>query len=132
MILTKTRRCIDGLQREWDSYDPIIDPTDGSLACNKNGATLGSGQLSATVAAGSQVTAYWNPWPHTIGVGHIIAPPTLLAKSFNFKPVMVYMAKCPSTCASATPSSLSWVSDYSSRPLDLLVAHPFGHSLVQD
>ncbi|KAF8893794.1 glycoside hydrolase family 61 protein [Infundibulicybe gibba] len=78
------------IQREWDTYDPITNPTDGSIACNKNGANLGSNQLTATVAAGSQVVAYWNPWPHTIG------------------PVMVYMAKCPSTCSSATPSSLSW------------------------
>ncbi|KAF5354661.1 hypothetical protein D9756_005332 [Leucocoprinus leucothites] len=78
------------IQREWDSYDPITNPTDGSLACNKNGATLGSGQQTAAVSAGSQVTAYWNQWPHTIG------------------PVMVYMAKCPGACASASPSSLSW------------------------
>ncbi|TFK44746.1 glycoside hydrolase family 61 protein [Crucibulum laeve] len=78
------------IQREWDTYNPITNPTDGSLSCNTNGANLGSGQLSATVAAGSKVIAYWNQWPHTIG------------------PVMVYMAKCPSTCTSATASSLSW------------------------
>ncbi|PFH51520.1 lytic polysaccharide monooxygenase [Amanita thiersii Skay4041] len=78
------------IQREWDTYDPIINPTASTMACNANGASLGSGQLSATVAAGSRVTAYWNQWPHTIG------------------PVMVYMARCPSSCTSATPSSLSW------------------------
>ncbi|KAF7782589.1 CAZyme family AA9 [Agaricus bisporus var. burnettii] len=78
------------IQREWDTFDPITNPTDSFLSCNNNGASLGSGQLSATVDAGSQVVAYWNQWPHTIG------------------PVMVYMASCSGACASATPSDLSW------------------------
>ncbi|KXN92458.1 Cellulose-growth-specific protein [Leucoagaricus sp. SymC.cos] len=78
------------IQREWDTYDPLTNPTDSHLSCNNNGASLGSGQLTATIAAGSKVTAYWNQWPHTIG------------------PVMVYMAKCSGACASATPTSLSW------------------------
>ncbi|KAI0665960.1 glycoside hydrolase [Trametes maxima] len=78
------------IQREWDTYNPITDPTDSLLACNHNGASLGSGQLSATVAAGSKVTATWNDWPHAIG------------------PVMVYMASCGGACTSANPSSLSW------------------------
>lgn len=56
-------------QREWDTYDPITVPSSGVLACNTNGANLGANQLSATVAAGSKITAYWNQWPHTIGVG---------------------------------------------------------------
>ena len=47
------------IQREWDTYDPITNPSDGSLACNKNGASLGANQKSATVAAGSKVIAYW-------------------------------------------------------------------------
>lgn len=47
------------IQREWDTYNPITDPTDSFLSCNTNGANLGSGQLSATVAAGTQVIAYW-------------------------------------------------------------------------
>ncbi|RPD53521.1 glycoside hydrolase [Lentinus tigrinus ALCF2SS1-6] len=78
------------IQREWDTYNPLTSPTDANLACNANGASLGSGQQSATVAAGSKVTAYWNDWPHAIG------------------PVMVYMAKCNGACTSSTPSSLSW------------------------
>ncbi|KAI0358668.1 glycoside hydrolase family 61 protein [Trametes cingulata] len=79
------------IQREWDTYNPITDPTDSFLACNNNGASLGSGQQSATVPAGSKVTAYWNnPWPHAIG------------------PVMVYMANCNGACTTATPSSLNW------------------------
>ncbi|THH18544.1 hypothetical protein EW146_g2456 [Bondarzewia mesenterica] len=78
------------IQREWDTYNPITDPTDSSLSCNIDGASLGTGQLSATVAAGSSVTAYWNQWPHTIG------------------PVMVYMANCGGSCSSATTSILEW------------------------
>nr|AFO72233.1 glycoside hydrolase family 61 protein B [Heterobasidion parviporum] len=78
------------IQREWDTYNPITDPTDASISCNTNGASLGSAQKSATVAAGSSVTAYWNQWPHTIG------------------PVMVYMANCGGDCTTATASSLEW------------------------
>ncbi|KAI1795484.1 cellulose-growth-specific protein [Ganoderma leucocontextum] len=78
------------IQREWDTYNPLTDPTDSFLSCNNNGASLGSGQLSATVPAGSKVVAYWNQWPHTIG------------------PVMVYMANCNGACTSATTSALEW------------------------
>ncbi|CAL1706883.1 unnamed protein product [Somion occarium] len=78
------------IQREWDTYNPITDPSDANLACNINGASLGAGQLSATIPAGSKVTAQWNDWPHTIG------------------PVMVYMANCNGACTNANPSSLSW------------------------
>ncbi|KDQ28096.1 glycoside hydrolase family 61 protein [Pleurotus ostreatus PC15] len=78
------------IQREWDTYNPITDPLDPNIACNVDGSSLGSGQLSATVPAGSQIKATWNQWPHTVG------------------PVMVYMAKCPGSCTSAIPSSLSW------------------------
>ncbi|KAH8080252.1 glycoside hydrolase family 61 protein [Cristinia sonorae] len=78
------------IQREWDTYDPITDPTSASLPCNINGASLGAGQQSATVPAGSSVLAQWNDWPHAIG------------------PVMVYMANCNGACTNADPSSLSW------------------------
>ncbi|EIW81877.1 glycoside hydrolase family 61 protein [Coniophora puteana RWD-64-598 SS2] len=78
------------IQREWDTYNPIQDPTSSYMSCNTNGANLGSGQEYATVAAGLQITAYWNQWPHTIG------------------PVMVYMANCNGDCTDATTSSLEW------------------------
>ena len=42
------------IQREWDTYNPILDVTTSSLRCNTNGAVAG---LTATVAAGSKVTA---------------------------------------------------------------------------
>ncbi|KAL0577320.1 hypothetical protein V5O48_004676 [Marasmius crinis-equi] len=77
------------IQREWDQYDPIEDTEHPNLSCNFNGAALNN-QETATVAAGTAVTAYWNPWPHTIG------------------PVLVYMAKCPGSCTSADTSQLDW------------------------
>ncbi|MCJ1327783.1 hypothetical protein MMC10_004458 [Thelotrema lepadinum] len=75
------------IQREWDSYNPIQDPTQTTMRCNANGA---NSQLTATVAAGSKVEAFWNPWPHTIG------------------PVVVWMAKCPGACSSFDGSGNVW------------------------
>jgi hypothetical protein len=38
------------------------------MSCNDANHSLGSpGQLTATVAAGQPITAYWNPWGHNIG-----------------------------------------------------------------
>ncbi|KAG0645343.1 Cellulose-growth-specific [Hyphodiscus hymeniophilus] len=76
------------IQREWDSYNPIQDPTLSTMACNANGAV---GALTATVAAGSKITAYWNaPWPHTIG------------------PMVVWMAKCAGSCLTYQPTGNVW------------------------
>ncbi|MCJ1312909.1 hypothetical protein MMC25_006585 [Agyrium rufum] len=75
-------------QREWDSYNPIQDPTSAYMACNQGGQVSSQTQ---TVAAGTVVTAYWNaPWPHSIG------------------PVTVWMAKCPGACTSSSPSGNAW------------------------
>ena len=53
------------IQREWDTYNPIQDPTQSDIQCNTNGAVAAK---TATVAAGSTIVAYWNaPWPHDIG-----------------------------------------------------------------
>jgi len=80
------------IQREWDSYNPITDTTSTYLSCNTLGSIMpGTGQLSASTTAGAKVTAYWNtPWPHTVG------------------PVMVYMAKCASTCSTQDTSQANW------------------------
>lgn len=78
------------IQRQWATYNPITDAMDPNLACNTPGTTVNP-QLTATVPAGSEVTAYWNnPWPHAIG------------------PMMVYMANCGGDCTAADPSSLNW------------------------
>jgi len=80
------------IQREWDTYNPITSTTDGTLSCNDGGSSLASGQLSATIAAGTKITANWNnPWPHTVG------------------PVVVYMASCGgSSCTGFNSDSAQW------------------------
>lgn len=39
--------------------NPILDPSDPTLACNDDGSS-GALQLTGTVAAGTAITAYWN------------------------------------------------------------------------
>ncbi|KAI0826293.1 glycoside hydrolase family 61 protein D [Irpex lacteus] len=79
------------IQRPWSTYNPITDATDPQIACNDDG-TSGALQLTATVAAGSAITAYWNQvWPHAIG------------------PMLTYLAQCPgSTCTGVNANSLKW------------------------
>ncbi|KDR72743.1 hypothetical protein GALMADRAFT_270683 [Galerina marginata CBS 339.88] len=79
------------IQRPWSSYNPIQDATDANLACNDDG-TSSSLQLTATVAAGTKITAYWNQvWPHAIG------------------PMITYLAQCPgSTCTGVSAKTLKW------------------------
>ncbi|KAF5353259.1 hypothetical protein D9756_007779 [Leucocoprinus leucothites] len=79
------------IQRPWSSYNPITDATDSTIACNDNGSA-GALQLTASVAAGTAITAYWNQvWPHPYG------------------PQLTYLAKCSgSSCDSANAGSLKW------------------------
>ncbi|KAK7689673.1 Esterase/lipase/thioesterase [Cerrena zonata] len=79
------------IQRPWATYNPITVATDPTIACNDDG-TSGALQLTATVAAGSEVTAYWNQvWPHAFG------------------PMLTYLAECPgSSCTGADASTLKW------------------------
>jgi cellulase len=79
------------IQRPWSSYNPIQDATDPTLACNDDGSS-GPLQLTATVKAGSAITAYWNqPWPHPYG------------------PQLTYLAQCPgSTCTGVDATTLKW------------------------
>jgi hypothetical protein len=50
-----------------DLSDPVQGATSSTIGCNDDG-NPGSLQLTATWAAGSQVTAYWNQvWPHNTG-----------------------------------------------------------------
>jgi cellulase len=56
------------IQRRWDSFNPIQDATDATLSCNNDGSALPSGQQkTATISAGSAITAYWNKWEHDKG-----------------------------------------------------------------
>ncbi|OBZ77857.1 Cellulose-growth-specific protein [Grifola frondosa] len=79
------------IERPWSTYNPITDPTDPQLACNDDG-TSGALQLTATVAAGSAITAYWNQvWPHAYG------------------PMLTYLAQCPgTTCTGVNSNTLQW------------------------
>ncbi|KAF9463958.1 cellulose-growth-specific protein [Collybia nuda] len=75
--------------RPYSSYDPILSPTASTMSCNNNGQAS-AGQLSATVAAGTAITAKWAQWTHGQG------------------PVTVYMAKCSGSCTSNNSNNLSW------------------------
>ncbi|KAI9698280.1 MAG: hypothetical protein M1820_007550 [Bogoriella megaspora] len=76
------------IQREWDTYNPIQDPTSSGITCNVNGAVA---QQTATVAAGSKIIAYWNnPWEHTIG------------------PMITWMAACNGDCSKFTGTGNVW------------------------
>jgi len=79
------------IQRPWSSYNPIQNATDPTVACNDDG-TSGALQLTASVAAGTPITAYWNQvWPHAYG------------------PQTTYLAQCPgNTCTGVNAASLSW------------------------
>ncbi|EJD07961.1 glycoside hydrolase [Fomitiporia mediterranea MF3/22] len=95
------------IQRQWATYEPITDPTASTIACNNPGTTTDP-QLTATVAAGTPITAYWNsPWPHSIG------------------PMMVYMANCGGNCTSADPTSLNWFKIDESGLINGTVANGF-------
>lgn len=72
-------------QREWDTYNPIQDPTLATMACNANGA---ASSQTVTIAAGSNITAFWNTWPHAIG------------------PLVTWMAAVDSP--GATPTGNAW------------------------
>ncbi|RDB21870.1 Cellulose-growth-specific protein [Hypsizygus marmoreus] len=78
------------IQRPWATYDPILSATASTIACNNDGAP-GPNQLTATVAAGSSITAYWNTWPHPQG------------------PQLTYLAQCPgSSCNGVNANTLKW------------------------
>jgi cellulase len=81
------------IQRPWATYDPILSAGASTTSCNNDGSSLASGkQLTATISAGSAITAYWNQvWPHPYG------------------PQLTYLAKCPgSSCDGVSSSSLKY------------------------
>ncbi|KAA1478682.1 glycoside hydrolase family 61 protein D [Dentipellis sp. KUC8613] len=79
------------IERPWSTYNPITSVSDPQLACNDDG-TSGALQLTATVQAGSAITAYWNQvWPHAYG------------------PMLTYLAQCPgTTCTGVNSNTLQW------------------------
>ncbi|KAF5374500.1 hypothetical protein D9615_009110 [Tricholomella constricta] len=77
------------IERPYSTYDPILSPTASTISCNNNGQA-GPNQLSATVPAGTSITAKWTQWTHAQG------------------PVMVYMTKCSGSCTSNNSNNLQW------------------------
>jgi len=79
------------IERPWSTYNPILDATDPTIACNDDG-TSGALQLTATVKAGTPIIAYWNQvWPHPYG------------------PMLTYLAQCPgTTCTGVNANTLKW------------------------
>ena len=51
---------VPSIQRSWATYDPILDPTSSAMVCNTAGTR---GALTATISAGSSITAYWYVQP---------------------------------------------------------------------
>ncbi|KAJ8522092.1 hypothetical protein ONZ45_g1308 [Pleurotus djamor] len=60
----------------------ISDVTSPDITCSIGNSKLPPGPITATVAAGQDVTMLWNTWP----IGH-------------YGPVLNYMAKCPGDCS---------------------------------
>jgi len=74
------------IQRQWSTYDPIMQVGNAKMLCN--GGT--SAPLSAPVAAGENVTAVWKQWTHQQG------------------PVMVWMFKCEGEFNGCTGRGKGW------------------------
>ncbi|KAI0076808.1 hypothetical protein K474DRAFT_1691167 [Panus rudis PR-1116 ss-1] len=80
----------DTAGRPYSSYNPILDPVDPTMHCNNDGNN-GPIPESITIAAGSDITAYWTQWTHAQG------------------PVTVYMASCGAAkCDSTKSTGLKW------------------------
>ncbi|RXW20480.1 hypothetical protein EST38_g5378 [Candolleomyces aberdarensis] len=62
------------------------------MSCNNDGGPVGEGgtQLSATIQAGTNITAVYGLWIHPYG------------------PATVYMARCPGICAESISRDLKW------------------------
>ncbi|RDL32068.1 Cel1 protein [Venustampulla echinocandica] len=74
------------IQRQWPDYNPTMSVTDKKVMCN--GGT--SAALTASVAAGTKVTAKWSQWTHEQG------------------PVMVWMYKCSGAFTACDGSGKNW------------------------
>jgi hypothetical protein len=88
------------IQRHWAEIRPVQNPDGLEIACNKPGSPA---QLSATIAAGANITARWNGdgdkggWPHNSG------------------PLTVYMTECKEDCSSwRRPNEGEWFKIYQS------------------
>jgi lytic cellulose monooxygenase (C1-hydroxylating) len=91
------------IQRAWVKPNPIRDPSQPGVTCNTPGTPA---THSAEVHAGSNVTAFWNSWPHNSG------------------PLLVWMTECLGECSAfAHPQSSEWFKIFQGG----LVAGTVGH-----
>ncbi|PVI08296.1 lytic polysaccharide monooxygenase [Periconia macrospinosa] len=76
-------------QRKWTTNEPILSPTNTSLACNAPGDPA---RAYIPITAGQTITAVYMYWIHTVG------------------PMIAWMARCPhDDChAAADATALSW------------------------
>jgi len=74
------------IQRQWPDYNPILTVTDATMTCN--GGT--SAPISATIAAGTNITANWKQWTHQQG------------------PVMVWMYSCNGEFTACDGKGSNW------------------------
>lgn len=74
------------IQRQWKSYDPVMQVSSPNMLCN--GGT--SAQLSAPINAGDNITAVYKQWTHQQG------------------PVMVWMHRCAGDFASCNGTGRGW------------------------
>jgi Auxiliary Activity family 9 (formerly GH61) len=75
------------IERQWDTFNPIENPMSPFMPCNKPGTPTAE---TATVQAGSKVTAFWNQYSHDIG------------------PLVVWMTECAGPCASWNGQGGKW------------------------
>ncbi|KAF9529108.1 cellulose-growth-specific protein [Crepidotus variabilis] len=78
------------IERPWSTYDPMTDVTASTFSCNNDG-TAPAGQKTAQMAAGSDVTLYWND-----NYGH------------DTGPILTYLAQCPGSCTGGNTKDLQW------------------------
>ncbi|KAL1594267.1 hypothetical protein SLS59_008891 [Nothophoma quercina] len=77
----------DSLNQDLGFVEPASLGTD-NINCHKSAT---AGRLYANVAAGSQLTFYWNTWPDS-----------------HKGPIINYIAPCNGDCTTLTPGALRW------------------------
>ncbi|KAH7916237.1 glycoside hydrolase [Hygrophoropsis aurantiaca] len=91
------------------SNNPVTDVTSTDLTCNVNGLS-GTGVSTISIAAGTNITFEWHQHAARTGEDAI--------SSGHKGPVLVYVAKAPSTAASFNGQGSVWTKIYQSGLLD--------------
>jgi len=91
------------------SNNPVTDVTSTDLTCNVNGLT-GTSVSTATIAAGTNITFEWHQHAQRTGEDAI--------SGGHKGPVLVYIAKAPSTAASFNGQGSVWTKIYQSGLLN--------------